>query len=91
MVIILTFSYIEFLSIDTRQQNYKHKSRSASVTYYEGVKKMEEMGVNDNYIQGWVAGFLNNPQIEEQRITDEWESGFEDGKDHSDENFAKFC
>jgi hypothetical protein len=27
-----------------------------------------------NYIQGWVAGFLNNPEIEEQRITDEWES-----------------
>jgi hypothetical protein len=33
------------------------------MTYYEGVKKMEEMGVNDNYIQGWVAGFLNNPEI----------------------------
>ncbi len=61
------------------------------MTYYEGVKKMEEMGVNDNYIQGWVAGFLNNPELEEQRITDEWESGFEDGKSHTDENFANFC
>ncbi|MBE8189634.1 MAG: hypothetical protein HAW58_01930 [Candidatus Thioglobus sp.] len=61
------------------------------MTYYEGVKKMEEMGVNDNYIQGWVAGFLNNPELEEQKITDEWESGFEDGKAHSDKNFANFC
>jgi hypothetical protein len=52
---------------------------------------MEEMGVNDNYIQGWVAGFLNNPEIEEQRITDEWEAGFEDGKGHTDENFSNFC
>jgi hypothetical protein len=43
------------------------------------------MGVNDNYIQGWVAGFLNNPEIEEQRITDEWESGYEDGKAHTEE------
>ncbi|CAC9437733.1 hypothetical protein [uncultured Gammaproteobacteria bacterium] len=60
------------------------------MTYYEGVKKMEEMGVNDNYIQGWVAGFLNNPEIEEQRITDEWESGFEDGKEHTDSNFTNF-
>ena len=61
------------------------------MTYYEGVKKMEEMGVNDNYIQGWVACFLNNPELEEQRITDEWESGFEDGKEHTDANFANFC
>lgn len=61
------------------------------MTYYEGVKKMEEMGVNDNYIQGWVAGFLNNPELEEQRITDEWKSGFEDGKAHTDANFANFC
>ena len=61
------------------------------MTYYEGVKKMEEMGVNDNYIQGWVAGFLNNPELEEQRITDEWESGYEDGKEKTDSNFANFC
>ncbi len=61
------------------------------MTYYEGVKKMEEMGVNDNYIQGWVAGFLNNPEIEEQRITDEWESGYKDGKAHIDTNFTNFC
>ncbi len=60
------------------------------MTYYEGVKKMEEMGVNDNYIQGWVAGFLNNPELEEQRITDEWSAGYEDGEAHSDENFAKY-
>lgn len=61
------------------------------MTYYEGVKKMEEMGVNDNYIQGWIAGFLDNPEIEEQRITDEYEAGYEDGKAKSDANFANFC
>ena len=61
------------------------------MTYYEGVKKMEEMGVNDNYIQGWVAGYLQNPEIEEQRITDEWEAGYEDGQNHSEENFANYC
>lgn len=61
------------------------------MTYYEGVKKMEEMGVNDNYIQGWVAGFLNNPEIEEQRITDEWGAGYKDGKEHIDTNFVNFC
>ncbi len=58
------------------------------MTYYEGVKKMEEMGVDDNYIQGWVSGFLGNPEIEEQRITDAWEAGYEDGKNKTDANFA---
>ena len=61
------------------------------MTYYEGVKKMEEMGVNDNYIQGWVAGFLDNPELEEQRITDEYESGYADGKEKTDAGFSNFC
>jgi hypothetical protein len=61
------------------------------MTYYEGVKKMEEMGVNDNYIQGWVAGFLNNPEIEEQRITDEYESDMKMVKKKLMLNFANFC
>ncbi|MBT3195480.1 MAG: hypothetical protein HOE35_00290 [Candidatus Ruthia sp.] len=60
------------------------------MSYFESVKKMEEMGVNDNYIQGWVAGYLNNPEIEEQRITDEYESGYEDGKEKSNDNFSNF-
>ncbi len=61
------------------------------MTYYEGVKKMEEMGVNDHYIQGWVAGFLSNPEIEEQRITEEYKAGYEDGKEKNDTNFSKYC
>ncbi len=60
------------------------------MSYFESVKRMEEMGVNDNYIQGWVAGYLNNPEIEEQRMTSEYESGYEDGKDKSDANFENF-
>ncbi len=58
------------------------------MTYYEGVKKMEKMGVDDNYIQGWVNGFLKNPEIEEQRITEAWKSGYEDGKNKTDANFS---
>ena len=29
--------------------------------YYDAVTKMEEMGVDEEYIQGWQAGFLGNP------------------------------
>ena len=60
------------------------------MTYYEGVKNMEELGVSDNYIQGWVAGFLCNPELEEQRITDDYESGYSDGKEKIDSNFSNF-
>ncbi|MBC8493904.1 MAG: hypothetical protein ISR74_01630 [Candidatus Thioglobus sp.] len=59
--------------------------------YFDMVTKMESMGVNDNYIQGWVAGYLQNPEIEEQRRTPEYESGYEDGQDKTDANFNNFC
>ena len=61
------------------------------MTYYESIKKMEKMGVDDHYIQGWVAGYLGNPEIEEQRITDKWKAGYKDGKEKSDKNFSNFC
>jgi len=59
--------------------------------YFDSVRKMEEIGVDDNYIQGWVAGYLNNPEIEEQRVTSEYKSGHEDGQNKSDTNFQNFC
>ncbi len=52
---------------------------------------MEEMGVNDNYIQGWVAGYLQNPEIEVQRMTPEYQSGYKDGNNKSNANFKDFC
>ncbi len=61
------------------------------MNYYDNVKKMEEMGVDDNYIQGWIAGYLNNPEIEEQKITAEYKSGYKDGKEKLDGNFSNFC
>ena len=61
------------------------------MSYYQNVKKMEEMGVDDNYIQGWIAGYLQNPEIEEQRITPTYEAGYEDGQAKTDANFANYC
>jgi hypothetical protein len=47
--------------------------------YYETVDKLEKMGVDREYIQGWIGGFLGNPKREEQRLTDAYEVGYEDG------------
>lgn len=49
-------------------------------TYYDFTTKMEQAGVDDEYIMGWQEGYLRMPEREEQRLTDAWSAGFEDGK-----------
>ena len=60
-------------------------------TYYDAVTKMEEMGVDEEYIQGWQAGFLQNPKREEQRVTEAYEAGYADGEEKSMENFTTWA
>lgn len=55
-------------------------------TYYDAVTKMEQMGVDDEYIQGWQAGYLQNPKREEQRVTEAYDAGFEDGEEKTLDN-----
>ncbi len=59
-------------------------------TYYDAVTKMEEMGVDEEYILGWQSGFLQNPKREEQRITEAYDAGYADGEEKNTENFAKW-
>jgi hypothetical protein len=58
--------------------------------YYEAVDKMEKMGVEDEYIQGWEAGYLGMPQREEQRLTEAYEAGYADGKGKQTANFGNW-
>jgi hypothetical protein len=60
------------------------------MSYYSAVKKMEEMNVENDYILGWVSGFLNNPVIEEQRRTTIYTSGYDDGKDNLEDSFHSY-
>jgi len=59
-------------------------------TYYEAVVEMEKMQVNREYILGWMGGYLQNPMREEQRVTEPYEAGYNDGTKHSKENFTKW-
>tara|TARA_Y100001935_G_C16918164_1_gene319524 strand:+ start:102 stop:299 length:198 start_codon:yes stop_codon:yes gene_type:complete len=54
--------------------------------YYETVKKLEEMGCDPEYVQGWQAGYLQNPKREEQRVTEPYEAGYTDGEEKNTEN-----
>ena len=59
-------------------------------TYYETVDKLEKMGIDPDYIQGWMGGFLGNPAREEQRVTEAYEAGYEDGRNHGTESAENF-
>jgi hypothetical protein len=54
--------------------------------YYETVTKLEQMGVDREYIQGWMVGFLRNPKREEQRVTEAYEAGYADGMNRNTEH-----
>lgn len=59
--------------------------------YYDAVTKMEEMGVDVEYVQGWQGGYVHNPIREEQRLTEAYSAGFEDGQERSTDNFGKWA
>ena len=58
--------------------------------YRDATTKMEEMKVNTEYVVGWQGGFLGHPKREEQRVTEAYEAGYEDGESKSTENFASW-
>ena len=58
--------------------------------YRDAITKMEEMLVDPEYVLGWQGGFLGHPKREEQRLTEAYEAGYEDGKAKSLDNFASW-
>jgi hypothetical protein len=59
-------------------------------TYYEASDKMEKLGVEPEYIIGWQGGYMGMPEREEQRATEAYEAGYEDGKARNTDNFEKW-
>jgi hypothetical protein len=60
------------------------------ISYNQATTKMEEMGVDVDYILGWQGGFLLHPKREEQRVTDAYSAGYEDGKARNTDNFGNW-
>ena len=58
--------------------------------YRQTIVEMEKKGVNREYIQGWIGGFMGNPKREEQRITEAYEKGYEDGENKNASNYEKW-
>jgi hypothetical protein len=58
--------------------------------YYDSVSKMEQMSVDQDYLLGWVGGYLHNPMREEQRVNEAYEAGYADGENNNTDNFEQW-
>ncbi|MDE0250424.1 MAG: hypothetical protein OXK72_05385 [Gammaproteobacteria bacterium] len=58
--------------------------------YRDAVIKMESAGVDPEYLLGWQGGYLGHPEREEQRVTEAYTAGYEDGQEKNTENFEKW-
>ncbi|MGI9311350.1 MAG: Alvin_2107 family globule sulfur oxidation protein [bacterium] len=54
--------------------------------YHQTIRDLETQGVARDYILGWASGFLGTPKIEEQRITECYAAGYEDGRNKNTDN-----
>ena len=55
--------------------------------YRDAITKMEDANVDPEYVLGWQGGYLGHPEREEQRVTDAYTAGYEDGQEKNDSNF----
>lgn len=60
-------------------------------TYYDTSVQMEKQGVDPGYILGWQTGFLHIPKLEEQRVTDAYEAGFNHGMEGVTDGFTSWA
>lgn len=58
--------------------------------YRQTIVEMEKKNVNREYIQGWIGGFMGNPKREEQRISEAYEKGYEDGASKNTSNYENW-
>ena len=58
--------------------------------YFKAIDRMEKLSVDSEYIQGWIGGFMANPKREEQRITEAYTAGYEDGENTDESNFESW-
>jgi hypothetical protein len=58
--------------------------------YRDATANMEELGVDPEYILGWQGGYLGHPKREEQRLTDAYNAGYDDGEEKNTDNFSSW-
>lgn len=54
--------------------------------YRDAITELESKQVQQEYILGWQGGYLGHPMREEQRLTEAYEAGYEDGSAKTTDN-----
>lgn len=49
--------------------------------YYFKLIEMEKNEVSNEYIHGWIDGYINNFEMNKRNITDKYKTGYKDAKD----------
>ena len=55
--------------------------------YHRTIVEMEKKNVDREYIQGWIGGFMGNPKREEQRLSEAYEKGYQDGESRNTSSY----
>ena len=59
-------------------------------TYHQTSLEMEKQKVSDDYVIGWQGGYLHHPHREEQRSSDAYEAGYQDGLAKKTDNYKNW-
>ncbi len=58
--------------------------------YRDATTEMEAENVQQEYILGWQGGYLGHPLREEQRLSDAYQAGYDDGSAKTTDNFSNW-
>ncbi len=58
--------------------------------YRDTTTRMEELGVQEEYIIGWQTGYLGHPEREEQNLNEAYEAGRTAGQENSLDDIEKW-
>ncbi len=58
--------------------------------YHATLKTMQEAGACAQYCHGWASGCLANTPLEEQRVTEAYTAGYEDGQSGVTDGYTKW-
>lgn len=58
--------------------------------YRDAIEAMERLGTDPEYVLGWQGGYLGHPTREEQRLSEAYQAGFEDGQARETGNFERW-
>ena len=59
--------------------------------YRDTTRKLEQAGVDPEYLLGWQGGYLGHPKREEQRASEAYDAGYEHGVAKDGDSYGDWC